>query len=225
VARLTTAQSLEATKGNWPWIATMLVNFFFWIGFTGHIQSFVYFAGNVLGDAELTSTLMLTMLAVLVGTGFAGVCANAIGKRMTGAIGAAIATIFTALMPLSNDHTWLIATNVVAYMGQGLIGGLLFSLMADAVDYGAWRSGYRAQGFLFAASSFGVKLGMSVGGAAGAWFLSLAAYDAKAAATPAVVTAIMAGHVWLPAASYAAMGFALLLFRFQPAYHSREIET
>ncbi|WP_159979631.1 MULTISPECIES: MFS transporter [unclassified Novosphingobium] len=218
VAKLTTAQSLKATKGNWPWIATMLVNFFFWIGFTGHIQSFVYFANNVLGDAEFTSTLMLTMLAVLIGTALAGVCANAIGKRMTGAIGAAVATVFTALMPLSDNHAWLITANVVAYMGQGLIGGLLFSLMADAVDYGAWRSGFRAQGFLFAASSFGVKLGMSVGGAAGAWFLSLAAYDAKAPATPEVVTAVMAGHVWLPAASYVAMGLSLLLFRFAPAY-------
>lgn len=218
VAKLTTAQSLQATKGNWPWIATMLVNFFFWIGFTGHIQSFVYFAQSVLGEAEFTSTLMLTMLAVLVGTGFAGICANAIGKRMTGAIGAAVATIFTAIMPLSNDHTWLIATNCVAYIGQGLIGGLLFSLMADAVDYGAWKSGYRAQGFLFAASSFGVKLGMSVGGAAGAWFLSLAAYDAKAPVTPEVVTAVMAGHVWLSAASYVAMGLSLILFRFLPAY-------
>jgi len=225
VDKLTTAQSLKATRGNLPWIATMLVNFFFWIGFTGHIQSFVYFAQQVLGEAAFTSTLMLTMLAVLIGTAFAGVCANAIGKRMTGAIGATVATVFTALMPLSNDHTWLIAANVVAYIGQGLIGGLLFSLMADAVDYGAWRSGYRAQGFLFAASSFGVKLGMSVGGAAGAWFLSLAAYDAKVAATPAVVTAVIAGHVWLPAASYAAMGLSLLLFRFLPAYTSRQIES
>ncbi|MBT0671510.1 MFS transporter [Novosphingobium profundi] len=218
VEQLTTRQSLSATRGNWPWIATMLVNFFFWVGFTGHLQSFVFYASEVMGDGDLTSTLTLTMLAVLVGTGLAGICANAIGKRLTGGIGAALAALFTALIPMGDSLQWLLATNILAYFGQGLIGGLLFSLMADAVDYGAWRSGYRAQGFLFAASSFGVKLGMSVGGAAGAWFLGMAGYAAGMPATPAVVTAVKAGHAWLPAASYVAMGLSLLLFRFAPAY-------
>ena len=221
-SKLTTAQSLHATRGNWPWIATMLVNFCFWVGFTGHLQSFVYFVNNVLGDEAFVSPLMLTMLSVLVGTGLAGIVANTIGKRMTGATGAVIATVFTLLIPMSDSHAWQIGMNIAAYFGQGLIGGLLFSLMADAVDYGEWRSGYRAQGVLFAASSFGVKLGMSVGGAAGAWFLSLAAYDAALVPTPAVVTAITAGHVWLPAAAFAVMGLSLALFRFAPAYERGE---
>ncbi len=222
VEQLTTRQSLSATRGNWPWVATMLVNFFFWVGFTGHLQSFVFYAGEVMGDAEATSSLTLTMLAVLVGTACAGVCANAIGKRLTGALGAALAAIFTVLIPMGTSLQWLVMTNIVAYFGQGLIGGLLFSLMADAVDYGAWRSGYRAQGFLFAASSFGVKLGMSVGGAAGAWFLGLAGYKAGVAATPEVVRAVIAGHAWLPAGSYVAMGLSLILFRFAPGYRPGE---
>lgn len=217
-AQLTTAQSLKATRGNWPWVATMLVNFFFWVGFAGHLQSFVYYAGNVLGNGDLTSVLTLTMLAVLAGTAIAGILANAIGKRLTGAIGAGIAALFTALIPLDMAPGWQLAANTVAYFGQGLIGGLLFSLMADAVDYGHWRSGYRAQGFLFAASSFGVKLGMSVGGAAGAFLLGGAGYVAGAKASPAVVHAIVAGHIWIPMASFALMGFSLLLFRFDPAY-------
>lgn len=218
VARLTTAQSLEAARGNGPWIATMLVNFFFWIGFAGHLQSFVFYAERVLAAPALTSWLMLTMLAVLAGTAIAGVLANAIGKRRTGAIGAGLAALFTALIPLSADPSWVLIANILAYFGQGLIGGLLFSLMADAVDYGAWRSGYRAQGFLFAASSFGVKLGMSLGGAAGAWLLGRAGYVPGAATTARVAAAVVAGHVAIPAASFAAMGLSLLLFRFAPDY-------
>ncbi|MCX7285545.1 MAG: glycoside-pentoside-hexuronide (GPH):cation symporter [Novosphingobium sp.] len=217
-ARLTTSQSLGATRGNWPWIATMGVNFFFWVGFTGHLQSFVYYANAVLEKVDLVSTLMLTMMAVLAGTAVAGVMANAIGKVTTGMVGAALAAVFTIALVFVREPALVLGANVIAYFGQGLIGGLLFSLMADAVDYGEWRNGYRAQGFLFAGSSFGVKLGMSIGGAAGAWFLSLANYTAGTAPTADVRSAVMAGHVWLPAASFVLMGASLLVFRFPRNY-------
>lgn len=215
---LTTRQSVQATKGNWPWIATMLVNFCFWIGFTAHLQSFIYYARDVLRQPELVSSLMLTMLAVLVGTALSAPIANRIGKRTTGIIGGGLAMAATAAIALSDAPAWLVATNIAAYLGQGLIGGLLFALMADAVDFGEWKSGFRAQGFLFAASSFGVKLGMSIGGAAGAWMLSRAGYVAGVEATPAVQAAITAGHVWFPAISFAAMAASLKLFTFPTAY-------
>lgn len=216
--RLTTAQSLRAARGNWPWIATMAVNFFFWTGFTGHLQSFVYYSGEVLDEPALVSTLMLTMMTVLAGTAVAGLAANTLGKVATAMVGTGLATAFTGAIAFLQAPPAIIGANVMAYFGLGLIGGLLFSLMADAVDFGEWRSGFRAQGFLFAASSFGVKLGMSIGGAGGAWFLSLAGYSAGAPSTDKLRAAVMAGHVWLPAASFALMGASLLLFRFPAAF-------
>lgn len=217
--RLTTRQSLRTTRGNWPWIATMLVNFFFWVGFGGHVQSVVYYAQHVAGQAALVPDLMLTMVAMLVTIAASGWCANRFGKKPVGLVGGTIGAIATAMIPISTDPTWLIATNVVAYAGLGLIAGLLFALMADAVDYGEWRNGFRAPGFLFAASSFGVKLGMSVGGAAGAWLLAAAGYAAGAPITASVRSGITWAHVWFPAASYAAMAASLLLFTFAPEFH------
>lgn len=216
--RLTTRQSLSATRGNWPWIATMLVNFFFWVGFGGHVQSVVYYAQHVVRRPDLVPDLMLTMVAMLPMIAASGWCANRLGKKAVGMIGSAVGALATAATPLSSDATWLIAANLVAYAGLGLSAGLLFSLMADAVDYGEWRNGFRAQGFLFAASSFGVKLGMSVGGAAGAWLLAASGYVAGAPATASVIAGIVWAHVWMPAASYAAMAASLLLFVFARDY-------
>lgn len=209
---LTTRQSIETAKGNWPWVSTMIVNFFFWIGFTAHVQSFIFYAEKLLGDAEFTSNLLLTMMATLAGIAAAGAIANVIGKRQTGTIGALLAMVFTALIPISDNYVWLMAMNTIAYIGLGLIGGLLFSMMADAVDVGEVRTGHRAQGFLFAASSFGVKLGMSIGGAAGAWMLEAADYSPDAPVGAAVKNAIVAGHVWLPTACCAGMMIAIQLF-------------
>lgn len=217
-ATLTTRQSLRATRGNWPWIATMGVNLFFWIGFIGHIQTMVYYTRDVAGHAEWVSPLMATMLVTLAGTACSALVANRIGKRATGMIGGGLAAIATAILPLSGGFLWLVGLNALAFAGLGLIGGLLFALMADAVDYGAWKSGYRAQGFLFAASSFGVKLGMSIGGAAGAWLLARAHYDATVAPDSQVIAAIVWSHAWLPAMSYALMAAALGLFRFHADY-------
>lgn len=216
--RLTTAQSLKATRGNWPWIATMGVNLFFWIGFTGHVQSTVYYARDVAGHADWVGPLMGMMLVVLGGTACSAYVANRIGKRATGMIGAGMAALATAALPLSPDFGWLMAMNALGYAGLGLIGGLLFALMADAVDYGAWKSGFRAQGFLFAASSFGVKLGMSIGGAAGAWALAQAHYVAGVAADADIIKAVHWSHAYLPALSYVAMGACLLLFRFEAGF-------
>lgn len=224
-APLTTAQSVRATRGNWPWIATMLVNFFFWIGFSAHIQSVVYYAERVLGTPAIVPTLMLTLTVSLLGTGASAWVANRLGKRVTGMLGSGIAALAIALIPASDDLTWLIVINAVSYFGVGLIGGLLFSLMADAVDYGEWRNGYRAQGFLFAASSFGVKFGMSIGGAIGALLLSNSGYVAGSAITPAIVSAIVWGHVWVPVLSFIGMGASLLLFVFDPAYRHGAGET
>jgi len=215
---LNTRQSLLATRGNWPWIATMLVNFCFWIGFIAHVQSVVYYARDVLAQPGLVGPLMATMAALLVGTAASGWTANRIGKIGTGLIGAGVGALATAAIPLSKLAVWQLATNAMGYAGLGLIGGLMFALMADAVDYGEWRSGFRAQGFLFAASSFGVKLGMSIGGAAGAWMLARAGYVAGQPVTAAVAMAVGVGHVWIPVLSYVAMGASLLLFRFHPDY-------
>jgi GPH family glycoside/pentoside/hexuronide:cation symporter len=216
--RLTTAQSLKATRGNWPWIATMGVNLCFWIGFTGHVQSTLYYARDVAGHADWVAPLMGMMLVVLAGTACSALVANRIGKRATGIIGAGIAAAATAALPLSSGFGWLMAMNALGYAGLGLIGGLLFALMADAVDYGAWKSGFRAQGFLFAASSFGVKLGMSIGGAAGAWALARAHYVAGMVADDAIIRAIHWSHAYIPALSYLAMGASLLAFRFDAGF-------
>ncbi|MGC4012737.1 MAG: glycoside-pentoside-hexuronide (GPH):cation symporter [Pseudomonas sp.] len=215
---LTTAQSLSATRGNLPWISTMLVNFCFWIGFIAHVQSYIYFADNVLVRHDAVPKLMLTMLAMLIGTALSAPLANRIGKRLTGIFGSTIAALATAALGLSDDFGWQLALNAVSYTGLGLIGGLLFALMADAVDYGEWRNGFRAQGFLFAASSFGVKLGLSIGGAIGAWLLAHSGYVAGATPNAAVVAGITWGHVWVPSLSYAAMGASLALFIVEPEF-------
>ena len=218
--RLTTGQSLRTVVGNWPWIATSLLNLFYWIGLTVHIQSAVYFAEYSIGQLNLLPDLMLTMTGSIAGVAATGWVANRIGKRATGYAGAALAAAATAATPLSHSPAWLIGTSIGTYFGLGLIGGLIFAMMADAVDYGEWRTGHRAQGFLYAASSLGVKLGMGIGGAIGGALLAYSGYAKDAPVTEAVKWAIDLGYIWVPVACITASGLCFFLFVFESDFEA-----
>ena len=81
----------------------------------------------------------------------------------------------------------------------------MWALEADTVEYGEWQSGVRTEGATYAIFSFTRKAGQALGGAAGAYALSLGGYVAKAPEqSDAALTAIRAAAGLVPA------GFALL---------------
>lgn len=55
---------------------------------------------------------------------------------------------------------------------------LLWSMMADVVDYGEYQSGKRITGLIYSANLFFLKLGMAIGGAFAAWSLAFVNYQA-----------------------------------------------
>jgi Na+/melibiose symporter-like transporter len=61
---------------------------------------------------------------------------------------------------------------------------LVWAIYADVVDYSEWKTGRRATGIVFATIGFALKLGLSLGSAAGLWIMAgLYGYDPKAAPT------------------------------------------
>ncbi len=79
-----------------------------------------------------------------------------------------------------------------------------FSLLADSVDYGEWRTGVRAAGLLTAiGAAFCLKVGSGLGGALPAWILSATDYHPNAAQNPHALAGIVFAFVWLPAIFYA----------------------
>jgi GPH family glycoside/pentoside/hexuronide:cation symporter len=56
-------------------------------------------------------------------------------------------------------------------------------MMADVADYGEWKTGRRATGMTFSATTFGLKMGLSLGGAMAGWLLTYFGYVAGAEQT------------------------------------------
>jgi len=56
---------------------------------------------------------------------------------------------------------------------------MLWAMIADVADYGEWKTGRRATGITFSATTFGLKMGLTLGGAITAWLLSYYGYVAN----------------------------------------------
>jgi GPH family glycoside/pentoside/hexuronide:cation symporter len=67
---------------------------------------------------------------------------------------------------------------------------LLWSMMADSVDYGDWKTGHRITGMNFSATLFALKLGIALGGAGAGWILAAYNYVPNAEQTAHTISGI-----------------------------------
>jgi Na+/melibiose symporter-like transporter len=78
-------------------------------------------------------------------------------------------------------------------------------MIADVADYSEWKNNRRATALLFSAMIFGLKAGLSIGGALVAALLSMIGYDALLAVQPEAVAA----GIKLSVSIYASIPFLL----------------
>ena len=73
----------------------------------------------------------------------------------------------------------------ITQMAHGFLYGvtipLLWAMIADVADYSEWKNNRRATAIIFSAMIFGLKIGLSVGGALGAAVLAKYGYVAELA--------------------------------------------
>ena len=79
----------------------------------------------------------------------------------------------------------------LASVGTGIAVSMPFAMLSDTVDYGEWRNGVRAAGFLTAiGSSLCIKLGSGLGAFFASMIISAAGYEAGKQQTSGVLAAI-----------------------------------
>ncbi|GAA3316766.1 hypothetical protein GCM10020331_013750 [Ectobacillus funiculus] len=125
-----------------------------------------YFTYN-LERVDLVPLLNGLSSVALVGIIAVPFLAKKLGKRNTLLLGFIISSLGQIILYLGAESVTIptiITGRVLGMVGFGLVGGLKFAMIADTVDYGEWKSGVRAPGLLMAASTFGVKFGMGIGG-------------------------------------------------------------
>jgi GPH family glycoside/pentoside/hexuronide:cation symporter len=130
----------------------------------------------------------VTILGVLAST----FLAMRFGKRAVALVCFALATILAAafiFMPADAIGAIYVLEWVRALAYAPTIP-LIWAMFADVADYGEWTSGRRATGVVFATILFGLKAGLSLGGAIAGWLLSGYGYVANVEQTPQALLGI-----------------------------------
>lgn len=121
-------------------------------------------------------------IAMIVGIFFSKPLADKFGKRNIFASFLCLSALcLLSIYVISNES---VSAVFVIQTLHGLLYGvtipLLWAMIADVADYSEWKNNRRATAIIFSAMIFGLKVGLSVGGAISTWMLSIFGYDADA---------------------------------------------
>ncbi|HNZ72402.1 MAG TPA: MFS transporter [Prolixibacteraceae bacterium] len=115
-----------------------------------------------------------------------------LGKRKTFMLAMIGAAVFSSMFYFCNkDNVVLVyVLQSVTSFCAGVIFPLLWSMYADTADYSEWKTGRRATGLVFSASSMSQKLGWTLGGSITLWLLGFYGFQANVEQTPETIEGI-----------------------------------
>lgn len=196
-AFFTTKERIEAPKSqdtsvlkdfkylfkNKPWIVLVFVGIVSFIMFAMQNAAIAYYFKYYVGDEENVQIFnVVGTLALIVALPLSKPLAKKFGNKYVYMGSSIVSGIFFMLIYAAGDNLTLVYVfNVLAKMAYAPAVPLLWSMIADAADYGEWKLGRRTTGLCFSAAVLAQKLGWAIGAAAAGWILSASNFMAGAA--------------------------------------------
>jgi sugar (glycoside-pentoside-hexuronide) transporter len=205
--------SLKAIKGNWPWMILVTANLIFWIALTVRQSTVVYYCQYYLGDKSIAAVVNGFMVIQVLGMLSIPFLVRHSSKYMTMIFGLVLAVAGHIGMYFAGTYmTMLITFWCLSSIGQGIACSMPFAMLSDTVDYGEWKTGIRASGFLTAiGSAFCIKAGSGIGGFLPAMVMNFFGYVPNAVQSAQALVGIQLVFIWLPAVIFA-LGIVPMLF-------------
>jgi glucuronide carrier protein len=203
--KVTLSTTLTMVRRNKPLLVLCLGAFFLLgAGFTMNAVM-LYFARDVLGNANTFTWLFLAQTAGTVSVAsLVPAISVKLGKRVgyvTLAIVALVGFVLVAVVPTGGGGLLLALIAFGVYgVGFGGTNALTFAMQADTVDYGEWKTGTRAEGGSYSVLSFVRKCGQGIGGFVGGAVIGAFGYVAGATAqSTGAIHGIKVAAGWVPA--------------------------
>lgn len=199
--RMTLTRAWKGLKDNNPWKIFATNIFLMWGAFFLQTGSLVYFFNYYVQSENLTAIIAgISTFVPLIGTLTVPFLANRMKKRHVYLFSSAINLIGMGIMMLSGvNHLGLIIGAVILSLGAGQRLAIYFSMQADPVDYGVWKTGINTAGILTSINGFFGKVAMAGAGAITGFLLSSGGYVANAVQVPSALFAIKLCYLYLPA--------------------------
>jgi len=139
-----------------------------------------------------TLYLMLGQVFNLLGVASAKFVSSKLGKRKTFMYAMYSAAVLSSLFYLCSKEQVVMVYVLQALTSfcAGIIFPLLWSMYADSADWSEWKTGRRATGLVFSASSMTQKLGWTLGGSVTLWLLAFYGFEANVNQSPDTIRGI-----------------------------------
>ena len=213
---ITIRESLKATKSNWPWVLIVLANLALWTAYSARNAALPYYFQYNLSDKGLISVFNGFSIIQILGMASVPFVVKYLHKWGT--------TILMLTMTMVGQ-VWIgmAGTNVtsgligwcLACIGSGSAMTMFFSMVGDTVDFGEWKNGIRANGFLTAmGASFCIQMGSGFGSFIASRILASFGFTAaKATQTAGSLSAISFTFIWVPVIIYALSIVCMVFYR------------
>lgn len=172
---------------------------------TGQVLKFtlaVYYVKYFLLREDLITAFMTTgMVGSMLGCALAQVLAKKICK-IKAYIGLQIIAAIICILSYFIAADQIIMAFIAFFLWKFFLDmatPLLWAKMADAIDYGQWKTGVRITGMVYSTIIFFIKLGVALGGALAGWALAYYGYQADVEQTEATKSGILLSFTLYPA--------------------------
>lgn len=211
-------ESFKALKGNWPWVIIVLGSMCYWLGNSTRTSSLIYYARYNLNNENYVSVLNGLVLTQMIGVICIPFLVKRFSKTQTMMVGLLTAAVGQLMLGVAgNNFPLLAAMWVVTSIGTGIAVSMPFAMLSDTVDYGEYKTGIRASGFLTAVgSAVGLQVGTGFGDFIPLKLMQHFGYVANQTQTNAALGAIKFGFSYLPAIFFVVVALIMIsYFRFE----------
>lgn len=200
--RMTLPRAWQGLKNNRPWGVFALNIFLMWGAFFFQTGSLVYFFTYYVQDASITAIAAgISTFVPLLGTLTVPLLAARMKKCHVYLLSSAINVLGMLVMIVADTQIiGLLAGATILSIGAGQRTAIYFSMQADPVDYGEWKTGINTAGILTSVNGFLGKVAMAGAGAVTGILLSLGGYSANHAQSASALLAIKTCYLYIPLA-------------------------
>jgi GPH family glycoside/pentoside/hexuronide:cation symporter len=194
------------------------------LGYTIRAGVSAYYAKYYLGgDEKLISTFLATgvaaaILAMVASTWITKVYCKVKLFRYTQLLVGVLSVLMFLLVGPGDTALALVLYFLLSFVVD-LHAPVFWSAIAEAIDYGQYKTGKRVAGLGFGGISFFQKTGIGVGGAILGWLLTYFQYVPNVAQSEFTLTGIALLMTLIPGLFHVVMGLIMFKYRITDAYY------
>ena len=141
------------------------------------------------------------------------------GKRNL-VLGGAIICIAAQIILMINPENMklVLAASIIRGLGEAPINGLTFTMLADVINYGHWKTGIRVHALIFSTFTVGQKFGGGVAGWAIGQLMQLSGFTGSVTETVETVAMIKNLYIYGVILAWGLIAICMLAYHLDKEY-------